>query len=264
VLARLAVVVALAAPSGRADDKAPPVPTSEHVSLRVAGKPLAGWTVDADAKDGTVLLGDDGAFVKVVWGPSVTRLGAEARPVTEIPGAALVTGLSYDGELVRDRCQEWLGQRGAEAAPLLAQALQADVADARRRALAVLEHGPIDSLASSVKSCVRDSDERVRAEALAAYAALKRPDALSVCIDRADSDSSLLVQHAAAEQIGFLHDLHGVDPLLRLLGATEDRGVKIVVFASLRRITGMKFGRDEDAWRAWWTNHREELLPDSE
>src|SRR5262249_24582989 len=79
-----------------------------------------------------------------------------------------------------------------------------------------------------------------------------------------DTDSSLLVQHAAAEQLGFLKDLHGVDSLIRLLQNTEDRGVKIVVFASLRRITGMTFGRDEEAWQAWWTNHRQELLPGGE
>jgi hypothetical protein len=40
--------------------------------------------------------------------------------------------------------------------------------------------------------------------------------------------------------------------------------VQIAAFAALRGITGMKFGRDEDAWRAWWTNHRDELLPKDE
>ncbi len=264
LLVRVVAVVALAAPCGRADDRAPPVPTSEHVELRVAGRPVAGWTVDPDRKDEALLLGDDGAFVKVVFGPTVVRVAAAERPVTDIPGAALVDGLSHADEGVRDRCQEWLAQRGPEAAPLLSAALSAQDADARRRALAVLLRGPIPSLGGSVRARVRDEDERVRATALAAYVALKRSDALGVCVDRIDSDPSLLVQHAAAEQLGFLKDLHGVDPLLRLLQGCEDRGVRIAAFAALRRITGMKLGRDEDAWRAWWTNHRDELLPENE
>ena len=262
---RIALVVALAAPCGRADDRAPaPVPTSEHVELRVDGRPLAGWTIDPDAKEGSIVLGDDGKFVKVVFGPKVVRVAAAARPVTEIPGSALVDGLSHADEGVRDRCQEWLGQRGKEAAPLLSQALSATEADARRRALAVLAHGPIPSLAGSVRSRVRDENERVRAMALDAYAAMKCSDALDVCIGRLDGDSSLLVLHAAAEQLGFLKDIHGVDPLMKLLQSCDDRGVRIAAFAALRMITGMKFGRDEDAWRAWWTNHRDELLPDEE
>jgi len=262
---RIALVVALAAPCGRADDQAPPpVPTSEHVELRVEGRPLAGWTIDPDAKEGSIVLGDDGAFVKVVFGPKVVRVAAAARPVTEIPGSALVDGLSHADEGVRDRCQEWLGQRGKEAAPLLSQALSVRSADARRRALAVLVHAPIPSLAGAVKSRVGDENEQVRATALAAYVAMKRPDALDVCVDRLDGDSSPLVLHAAAEQIGFLKDIHGVDPLMKLLQSCDDRGVRIAAFAALRGITGMKFGRDEEAWTAWWTNHRDELLPKDE
>jgi hypothetical protein len=70
--------------------------------------------------------------------------------------------------------------------------------------------------------------------------------------------------HAAAEQLGFLKDIHGVEPLMKLLQNCEDRGVRIAAFAALRGITGMKLGRDEDAWRAWWTNHRDDLLPKDE
>jgi len=262
---RIALVVALAAPCGRADDPTPPpVPTSEHVELRVEGRPLAGWTIDPDAKEGSVVLADDGKFVKVAWGPAVVRVAAAARPVTEIPGSALVDGLSHAEEGVRDRCQEWLGQRGKEAALLLAQALSATEADARRRALAVLARGPIPSLAGSVRSRVRDENERVRAMALDAYVAMKCSDALDVCVGRLDGDASLLVLHAAAEQLGFLKDIRGVDPLMKLLQGCDDHGVRIASFAALRLITGMKFGRNEDAWRAWWTNHREELLPDGE
>ena len=38
--------------------------------------------------------------------------------------------------------------------------------------------------------------------------------------------------------------------------------MRLVTFDALRRLTGRKFGRDEAAWRAWWTNHRAELLPE--
>ena len=51
---------------------------------------------------------------------------------------------------------------------------------------------------------------------------------------------------------------------MKLLQNCEDRGVRIAAFAALRGITGMKLGRDEDAWRAWWTNHRDDLLPKDE
>ena len=130
---------------------------STSSELRVDGRPpLAGWTIDPDGKEGSIVLGDDGTFVKVVFGPKVVRVAAAARPVTEIRGSALVDGLSHADEGVRDRCQEWLGQRGKEAAPLLSQALSASAADARRRALSILTHAPIPSLAGSVKARVRD------------------------------------------------------------------------------------------------------------
>ena len=59
-----AVALAVAAPSGRPDEaaKAPPVAKADHVVVNVAGKTLAGWLIDPAAKDGSIYLGDDGAF----------------------------------------------------------------------------------------------------------------------------------------------------------------------------------------------------------
>jgi HEAT repeat protein len=184
--------------------------------------------------------------------------------VTEIPGPALVDGLAHPAETVRDRCQELVALRGAAAEPLLALALSSKAAEARRRALVLLTHTPVVALAAPIKLRVDDSEEAVRAVALEAYAKLRRADALRVCVDSLQSDLSLLVQHSAAQQIGGLADLHGVDPLLDHLKLCDDRGVRIVIFAALRKISGKSFGRDEEAWRAWWTNHRDEILPEED
>jgi HEAT repeat protein len=262
----IAVALAVAAPSGRPDEaaKAQKVAKADHVVVKFAGKSLAGWLLDPAAKDGSIYLDDDGTFVTVAKDAKSEVVETTARPVTEVPGPPLVDGLGHAEEGVRDRCQELLAQRGEEAAPLLAAALDAKSAEARRRALTILTATKIDSLAKSIKICVNDSDERVRAVALEAFAKLRKDEALPICVDRLENDGSPLVQHSAAERIGGLGDYHGVDPLLDHLGRCEDRGVRIAVFAALRRISGKNLGRDEEAWRAWWTNHKDELLPDDD
>ena len=262
----IALALAVAAPSGRPDEaaKALPVAKADHLVLKFADKSLAGWLLEADAKDGSIYLSDDGAFVTVKKDAKREVVETAARPVTEVPGPPLVDGLAHEEEGVRDRCQELLAGRGEEAAPLLKAALEAKSAEARRRALTILTTTKIDALAKRIKACVNDSDERVRAVALEAFAKLRKGEALPICVDRLENDSSLLVQHSAAERIGGLGDYHGVDPLLDHLGNCDDRGVRIAIFAALRRISGKNLGRDEDAWRAWWTNHKDELLPDDE
>ena len=46
------------------------------------------------------------------------------------------------------------------------------------------------------------------------------------------------------------------------LGAVngDERSLRVATFDALRRLTAHDFGRDEDAWRAWWTNHRKEIV----
>lgn len=261
----IAAALAVAAPSGRPDEAAKAkVAKADHVVLKVAGRPFAGWLLDDTAKDGAIYLGDDGAFFTVAKDAKSELVESAPTPVTELPGPPLVDGLAHVEEGVRDRCQELIAQRGEEAAPLLALALDAKAAEARRRALTILTGLKIDSLAKTIKACANDGDERVRAVALEAFVKVKKGEALPVCVDRLENDSSLLVQHSAAERLGGLKDYHAVDPLLDHLKVCDDRGVRIAVFAALRRISGKSLGRDEEAWRAWWTNHKDELLPDEE
>jgi hypothetical protein len=259
-----ALALAVAAPSGRPDEaaKAPKVAKADHVVVQFSGKTLAGWLLDPAAKEGSIYLGDDGTFVTIAKDAKSAVVETAARPVTEVPGPPLVDGLAHVEEGVRDRCQELLALRGVEAAPLLALALDAKSAEARRRALTILTAMKIDSLAKAIKICVNDGDEHVRAIALEAFAKVRKEQALPICADKLENDSSLLVQHSAAERIGGLGDYHGVEPLLDHLARCEDRGVRIAVFAALRRISGKSLGRDEEAWRAWWTNHKTEFLPD--
>jgi hypothetical protein len=261
----LLVAVALAANAriGRAEGTSPPpVAKADHVEMVVAGKPLAGWPIDMEGPNGAILLGDDGVFVTIAKDRAAKIVATAARPVTEIPGLALVDGLSRKEESVRDRCQELLALRGAEAEPLLALALVADSAEPRRRALDILVRTPIVTLGSRIRARISDEDERVRSTALEAYARLKRDDTLRILVDSLLTDRAPLVQHSAAQQVGRLGDLRGVDPLLERLASSEDRGVRIASFAALRTLTGKGFGRDEAAWRAWWTNHRDEYLPE--
>jgi len=262
LLLRVAAALVLAASGGRADEAAArKIPTSDHVTMSVAGKQLSGWPIDPDSKEGAIVLSDEGAFVVVERGPAVRVVETTARPVTEMPGTALVDGLAHVNEVVRDRCQELLAQRGPEAQPLLALALAAKDAEARRRGLVLLAAAPMAPLASAVRKCVDDRDQGVRAAALCAYVALKRPDALRVCVERLEGDDSPRVLHSAIENLGELRDMHAVEPLLEHLANCSDRDLQIVTFAALRKITGKTLGRDENAWRAWWTNHKDEVLP---
>jgi len=259
----VAAVLSLASASGRADD-APtqPIATADHVAMTVAGRAIAGWSIELCSGNGAVLLTDEGTFVTVGHGPDVKVVETAARPVTDVPGVALVDGLARSEEEVRDRCQELLTLRGREAQPFLDLALDSKSAEARRRALVFLSRAPLAALAGAIRRRVTDDDEDVRSSALDAYVALRRADSLKLCIDRLETDRSPLVQHTAVQQIGLLADLRGVDALLQHLANSDDRGVRIATFAALRRITRKNFGRDEDAWRAWWTNHRDEYLPD--
>jgi hypothetical protein len=268
IVAGFAVVVASVAVARRAlafdEDKPKAIATTDHVLLEAVGLRVAGWPIDESAKDGTVLLRDDGEFTVVPREPPPKVLARVASPVTDLPGAALVIGLSHVEEGARDRCKDLLAEvlaaRGAELVPLLRDALASPAVETRRRTLEILVHAPLAELAADVRTVTADSDERVRKTALVAYGALRREDFLELCVTRLRFDRSALVRHAAMVELGGLGDLRGVDPLLDQLVGCDDHATRVVVFNALRKITGQNLGRDEDAWRAWWTNHREEVL----
>jgi hypothetical protein len=244
----------------------PPPPSTEHVRLVVDGTEHSGWTLDPTADGGFALLADDATIVVIpLPAPPAapTILERVAQPVTLVPSPALVAGLEHQEAGVRDRCEELLGEQGDAALPHLGPALSSASKEARRRSLELLVTRPSTKWRSRVDSLRRDDDERVRQTALRAYAALKPTDLYERCVDSLRSDSSVLVRHEAIVLLGRQGDVRAVDPLLDELEGCEERSLRLVTFDALRRLTGRSFGRDEEKWRSWWTNHREEFLPES-
>ncbi len=242
--------------------KPPTEPTIERVRLEVEGKVVNGWLLDADAEGTTALLLDDGKVQCIPHGPEPRILEVVKHAVRELPPDDLVAGLGHVREGVRDRCEELLVQMGALATPTIGSALLAEAAEVRRRGLRVLAERPAKQWIARIRECLRDGDEAVRKEALATYAVHRPDDLFDVCRGLLRLDPAALVRHEAIGQLGRLGDLHAVDLLLDHLDGCEDRSLRLVTFDALRRLTLKSFGRDEPAWRAWWSNHRGELLPD--
>jgi hypothetical protein len=208
-LAAALLATIFAGPARAGEEPAAPPATTDHVRLEAAGRELSGWPLAPQADRGYVLLGDDGAIAVLPRDPAPRMLEVEARPVAEVPSAALVAGLSNADEWARDACEELLSRQGAAALPFLGG-----------------------------------------------------EDLLERCVDALQWDGSALVRHQAIVRLGRCVDLRAVDPLLAHLEGCEERSLRIITFDALRRLTGRNFGRDEQRWRNWWSNHRSELLPD--
>ena len=114
------------------------VPHVEHVRLEIAGKVVSGCALDPSAAGGYALLADDGRIQILPRSPPPRVLKAQARPVTDLPSSSLVAGLGHAELAVRDRCQALLRTQGVAALAAIGTALDADSADARRRALALV------------------------------------------------------------------------------------------------------------------------------
>jgi len=245
-----------------------PVATTEHVHVATAGADWSGFVLDPQTDAGYALLTDDGRVEILPLEPAPKIVESTARLVTEIDSAALVAGLGHATDGVRERCEQLLIEQGAAALPQVAEALGARSAEARRRGLVIVtQQTPRFEKAARksmrrVSACLSDSDEHVRQAALHCYALFGEKDLLKRCTDVLSHDGSELVRHEAIQVLGRLGDPHGIDPLFEHLARCQERSLRLVTFDSLRRITGKGFGRDEDAWTAWWANHRTELLPD--
>jgi hypothetical protein len=87
---------------------------------------------------------------------------------------------------------------------------------------------------------------------------------VEVCLGFLQFEEETLVVHEAIECLGLLGEPRAIDGLLAHLRGCEERGLRLAHFAALRRITSLPFGRDEDKWVAWWTNHRHEYLNDAD
>jgi HEAT repeat protein len=257
--------LALLGDPGRRDGSKPE-PTIEHVHVDVAGHGFDGWTLERETEEGFALLGDDGKIVLIPKTPAPEIRDAEVRPVKELPSASLAAGLGHSVPLVRDRCEELLLDQGAAALPAIGAALSDDSVETRRRALGIVaqeasEHAKAAcALLPNVTRCLGDGAELVRHAALHAYAQLGPRDLLVRCTETLEDDHSILVRHEAIVCLGRLGDVRAIDPLLAHLEHCEEQPLRRVTFDALRRLGGVNLGRDEAAWRAWWTNHRERVL----
>ena len=253
----------LAFAAATAQEEKPRVPTTERVVLLIDGWEVAGFLLDADPEQtGLVLVTTDGTLLTLPPNGARPPVKAkEQRAVTEIPSAPLVEGLGHRDAGVADRCKELLDGQGVDALPFLEAGLAAAAADARRRTLEILAGRPSKTLRSQVRACLDDPNDRVRQRALAAYAALEPDDLVARSIAALQRDRSPLVQHEAIVELGRARKPVAVDALIDFVSGCEDYGLRAISFDALRRITGRTFERDEAAWRAWWTNHRAEYLP---
>lgn len=237
-----------------------PAPTLSRVRVALDRTEQSAWLLGAEEAGAIALLKDDGAVAWLPAEPAPKWLERTERPLAELPPIHLVAGLDDPKETVRDVCEELLAKQGPLAAEALGTALVAEPPRVRRAALAVLAEQPQKQWRARVKERLRDVDVEVRRAALRAYAVLKQEDLIATCLDRLRNDDSALMHHDAIGVLGRQGDLHVVDVVLEHLEGCDDRSERLVAFDALRRLTGMKFGRDAAAWRNWWTNHRDELL----
>lgn len=70
---------------------------------------------------------------------------------------------------------------------------------------------------------------------------------------------SLQIRQRATKALGYFKDHRAVEPLIKAL---SDKGSYVARNAreSLVQITGQNFGEDQQAWRAWWEENKEEYL----
>jgi HEAT repeat protein len=270
---RIAVAAfAALAPFARADDSAPrpaapapaPVPTVTHAFWRLGDEELSGWLL-AKTKEGAVAIALDDATLRTVERERTLRtLSSEERPVREVPSLPLAFGLSADDLGLRERCQDLLEAQKELAVPALGAALDLDSAEARRRALEILTRQPAPKLSAAVRRRLGDGDVRVRKQALRAYAELAPEDLFERTQWLLEHDDAVAVQHEAIVQLGRMRDMRGIDVLFDNLDGCDERSLRLVTFDALRRLTAHDLGRDEEAWRAWWANHRKELIGSDE
>jgi HEAT repeat protein len=219
------------------------------------------WRLPAQEDGRLALLTDDGALAWVKLEPPPNWLEESSARLVELPPARLVALFDDASESVRDCGEELLIEQGDPAAAAVGGAVLAESARVRRAALSVLAARPQPQWSARVRERLRDDDVAVRRAALTAYAALAPSDLVATALGVLRFDRDPLLHHDAIAVLGRQGDLRVVDTLLEHLDGCDDRSERLVAFDALRRLTGKKFGRDAEAWRAWWTNHRAELLP---
>ncbi|MSP15085.1 MAG: hypothetical protein EXR73_00490 [Myxococcales bacterium] len=218
------------------------------------------WLLGAEEDGKLALLQDDGFIDWIAAAPEPKWLERGDQPLAQVPPLHFAVGLAHASVAVREVCEALLIAQGPLAADALGVPLRSESVEARRGALAVLAAQPAKQWRARIKERLRDADVGVRRAALTAYAAQKPDDLRVACLDLLRFDESALLHHDAISLLGHLGDRRAIDVIVAHLDSCDDRSERLVAFDALRRITGMRFGRDADAWRAWWTNHRAEVL----
>jgi hypothetical protein len=236
------------------------VPTLTRTQWRLGKETVSGFELATTEANEKVVATADGALRRFPAAARPDVVSTSDAPVTDVPPLALAQGLADEAERVRDRCEELLRQQKDAALPGLAVALESPNSEARWRALCVLSKVPQKKLLSGVRDHLADPEPRVRQKALRAYSLLAPDDLQEKTVWMLKHDGSVEVEHEALVQLGRCHELTAVDAVLDHLATCQVRNLRLVAFDALRRLTGQRFGRDEEQWRAWWTNHREEVL----
>jgi hypothetical protein len=260
------LLLASAAPAGEEGEVGVQRPAGlSHVWVSTDKDSFSGYPLECEPRSPVLYLAcTDGSLKVLEWSAieEVQSLGEVE--VTEIPGNALVKALEMEDRWVRDCAGNYLKDQGELAHVPVSRGLKSADPEVRWRCLRVLASSPDSTQRAAVRNCLRDSDPRVRRYAVKAFAATEPPDLVDELTGMVRHDRDPRVRHDAIEEIGKGGDPHGVDPVLEAVGTSDERGIRLAGFAALRRLTRQDFGRDHDQWRAWWENHRDEVLAEAE
>ena len=178
------------------------------------------------------------------------------KDVAEVPSAALVTALECEDEVIADEAAMLLGFQGKNAAQAITVALDG-TSRARRHALRLLAHLPDPRNGPRIRACIDDEDASVRRHALQALIALDPEAGWDACEWALRKDPENTVRREAIDLLSHSNHPECVEPLIEAIERIDDRGLRAATFAGLRRLTGLRLGRDEQRWLAWWANHGE-------
>lgn len=234
--------------------------------LRPEQKPLRGFPLPSqDATTQVLLIGvAEGRLHALAWEDIKDFQVLTERSVKEVPSKALVEGMGLDDTVARDECYARLADQEWDPTDELLAGTTHKNPEVRWRCLDLLSRMDTSKWAARLKRLLKDEDVRVRRLALTAYSKAKTEDLVDVAGRMLRREEDLKIRHDIILIIGYSKDAHGVDDLLEHLETTDNRSLLLVTYASLRRLTGMNFGKKPDAWKSWWTNHRDEVLLEQE
>ena len=111
-----------------------------------------------------------------------------------------------------------------------------------------------------IKALKREREPGVQAAMLIALSRLDGARRLGADVAAHLGDSSERVRIAAARALERMHVVEGVGPLIDRMGQEADGLAKTVMARALESMTGQRFGTHPEAWRNWWSKHRDRLF----